>query len=516
MPLNNKSDISLGWANKPPRLIAARVIGFISVMLLVYFWGLNLAEPNPLDWRWTRALFGGLAFIAWVSFLFSLLRLMACLSPKPEAFTPEVLSDDLPHYTVLVPLFNEANMVRGLMQALEAIKYPHAKLQILLICETVDPQTIARVKFHMRAPFELIIVPRGSPQTKPRALNYAMQYARGDFVTIYDAEDRPHPDQLLTALAAFKDKPNWAALQAPLDYFNANQNWLTQQFSLEYAALFHVWLPWLMRLKLPFPLGGTSNHMRRNALDKVGGWDAHNVTEDADLSFRLAAQGYEIGYITPPTQEEAVSRLPDWHFQRARWIKGYIQTWQVHMNAPFAPLGFTGVRRFICLQLTLGITLLSVWFYVPAIIAMATAWLWMMSQGQAIYVQPFYLFSFVFSISTALLIGTVGAVRAGKLHLLKAVIFMPAYWGLLFAPSLRAVWELKRIPFHWHKTEHGIGLGICIFLGITGFRNHFKKHTTIKPHRLPWMLISLAAIATGFMLLVHVVNLFGLETGRNR
>ena len=456
MPLQTMRDRSLGKADKPPRLMAIRVISLIFIIGLIYISGTHFSKPNALHWDWRHALFGGLALTAWISFLFSLLRLAACIAPKPKAFRPETLSDKLPPYTVLVPLYNEANMVRSLMQALEAIEYPRDKLQIMLICEAVDPKTIASVNFHMRAPFELIIVPKGTPQTKPRALNYAMQFARGAYVTIYDAEDRPHPQQLLTAVAAFKARPDWGALQAPLDYFNAQQNWLTRQFSLEYAALFHVWLPWLMRLKLPFPLGGTSNHMRREALDKVGGWDAHNVTEDADLSFRLAAYGYGVGYITSPTQEEAVSRLPDWHFQRARWVKGYMQTWIVHMGAPLAPIGTKGVLRFACLQLTLGITLLSVWFYVPAIVAMVTALIWIIGTGQSLTLHPFYVFSFAFSISTAMLIGGIGAMRAGKPYLIQSAIFMPAYWALLFAPSLRAIWELKRIPFHWHKTEHGV------------------------------------------------------------
>jgi len=461
MPLQKKREISLGWADNPPRLIVVRLISLITFMGLIYLSGTALSalgtpHLNWHHWDWRQALFGILALIAWISFLFSLLRLMACLSPKPKAFTPEPIHNDLPRYTVLVPLFNEANMVGGLMQALEAIEYPRDKLQILLICEAIDPTTITSVRFHMRAPFELIIVPKGTPQTKPRALNYAMQSARGQFITIYDAEDRPHPKQLLTALSAFKAKPNWAALQAPLDYFNSQQNWLTRQFSLEYAALFHVWLPWLMRLKLPFPLGGTSNHMRRVALHDIGGWDAHNVTEDADLSFRLAYFGYEIGYITPPTQEEAVSRMPDWHFQRARWIKGYIQTWNVHMGRLITPKKTKGLRRLVCLQLTLGMTLLSVWVYVPALITMATALIWMTANGYDIAVQSFYLFSFIFSIATAILIGCVGAARAGKPSLIKSAVFMPTYWTLLFAPALRAIWELKRIPFHWHKTEHGV------------------------------------------------------------
>ncbi|MEP1230613.1 MAG: glycosyltransferase family 2 protein [Litorimonas sp.] len=452
----SKKNMRIGRANTLPKRFMFRAISLLIIICLVALFVVDVALIELPVFNLRNLIFKLLTIMAWVSFIFSGFRLAACLSPKPKAFTPATLANDLPVYTVLVPLFNEANMVSGLMQALDAIIYPREKLQILLICEVIDPNTIAHVQRHMRAPFDLIIVPKGHPQTKPRALNYAVQYANGEFITIYDAEDRPHPLQLLTAITAFKTHPKWAALQAPLEYFNADQNWLTRQFSLEYAALFHVWLPWLARLKLPFPLGGTSNHMRARALHHIGGWDSYNVTEDADLSFRMAAYGFDIGYITPPTQEEAVSRLPDWHFQRARWIKGYIQTWQVHMRAPFLPRGIKGLRRFICLQLTLGMTLLSVWFYVPALMSMAVGAIWVLLTEQSLFAHPFYMISFIVSITTAILIGIIGAGRAGRPQLIKSALCMPAYWALLFPPTLRAAWELGRIPFHWHKTEHGV------------------------------------------------------------
>jgi len=184
------------------------------------------------------------ALIAWASVLISMLRLGACFTPKPECKQSYKVKET-PIYTVLVPLFHEANMVESLMKNLEAFHYPQEKLEILLICETVDPETIAAVKHHLRPPFQLIIVPKGTPQTKPRALNYAFQFSRGEFITIYDAEDQPHPDQLIAALKAFEENDDWCAVQAPLDYFNIKDSWLAKQFALEYAALFHVWLPFL-------------------------------------------------------------------------------------------------------------------------------------------------------------------------------------------------------------------------------------------------------------------------------
>lgn len=447
-PVRESSDLpsTLGYAD----VTATRPIsnGLILLGCVAYFCWIFF------DFR--EAVKGLFAAMAWVSVAFASLKLVAIATPKPKDIGVAEISADLPNYVVLVPLFHEAQMVEQLMAGLEHLRYPIGKLEILLITEEVDPFTTQAVATALHPPFRQIVVPKGSPQTKPRALNYALQTSSADFVTIYDAEDRPHPDQLLAAIAALQSSPDLAAVQAPLDYFNHDDNWLTRQFALEYAALFHVWVPFLARLKLPFPLGGTSNHMRRKALDHIGGWDAHNVTEDADLSFRLAANGYQIGYIHYPTQEEAVSIFQDWKLQRARWIKGYIQTWDVHMSKPFAPGGIKGVARLFTLQLTLALTLLSVMFYTPVVIGIplvaAICW-WV---GAPIEIGLTYSLTFVFSISVGCLIGVVGAHRAGKPSLIRSAIAMPAYWLLLLGPALRAVKELRRQRFHWHKTRHGV------------------------------------------------------------
>ena len=404
---------------------------------------------------WSQTLLNLTAFIAIISVIYAALRLTACLAQKPKP--PKNISiENWPFYTVLVPLFREANMVPQLMSALSELDYPKDKLEIFMICEAVDPETVEEVRKRIGGVFHLIVVPPGSPQTKPRALNFAMHRARGDFVTIYDAEDIPDPGQLKAAIRTFKADDNLGALQAPLDYANAQDNFLTRQFGLEYAALFHVWVPFLSALGLPFPLGGTSNHMRRIALDEIEGWDSHNVTEDADLSFRLAAQNWRLGYITPPTQEEAVSNYRAWHFQRARWMKGYFQTWQCHMRAPFAPGGLRGLARFFTLQLTLGLTLISALFHLPVMAGVLIYCLLQYLSGNAITIPAPFLASLAISYGAGMLIGAVGAFRAGKPALLLSVPFMPLYWFALCAPTIRALWELRRTPFHWHKTEHGV------------------------------------------------------------
>ena len=224
------------------------------------------------------------------------------------------------------------------------------------------------------------------------------------------------------------------------------------QFGLEYASLFHVLIPAFDRLGLPFPLGGTSNHIRRVALERVGGWDPYNVTEDADLAFRLAADGGQIGSINPPTQEEACHRLRPWFKQRSRWIKGYIQTWKVHMQSPLQG----GWRRALMLQLTLGLSLLSIAFYAPVMLGFL---LWSVAQMSGIVsegVAPIYLTALGLSLGCGMMVGAIGAVRMGKPRLLLSVLGMPLYWLLLFPPFIQALWELRTRPYYWHKTEHGV------------------------------------------------------------
>ncbi|CAM3733965.1 Cellulose synthase/poly-beta-1,6-N-acetylglucosamine synthase-like glycosyltransferase [Litorimonas haliclonae] len=395
------------------------------------------------------------ALIAWLSVGVAALRLFAVRYQKPARPRPEPTTD-FPFYSVLVPIFNEDNMVRHLMNRLERLDYPRDNLEILIICEEIDPKTIRAVQLNLRPPFRLIITPKGAPQTKPRALNYALQFAKGDLVTIYDAEDKPHPQQLKSAWAAFLERPDWAALQAPLDYYNSGANWLTRQFTLEYAALFHVWIPFLAKLGAPFPLGGTSNHIRREALEACRGWDAHNVTEDADLSFRLAALGYKIGFLDCPTEEEAVANLKDWQKQRARWMKGFMQTWMVHMHRPLRPFSWAGVMRFLTLQLTLGYTLLCASVFTPVVVF---ALLYPVLHYIWDFTLPFswpYLLALALSLGMGIFIGMVGAIRAGKPELLSSALLMPFYWILLFWPTVRALIEIWASPFHWHKTPHGV------------------------------------------------------------
>lgn len=264
----------------------------------------------------------------------ALLRLAAAISRPPQPPPVPLLGDsDLPVYTVLVPLRDEAHMVGQLTEALRRIDYPPEKLDVLFVVETRSLATVAAVQQELADPrFELVLVPDAMPRTKPKALNYAMPLVRGEHLVVYDAEDIPEPRQLRLAASTFAAYPELVCLQAELVIDNANEGPLAALFAGEYAGQFGLMLPLLARLALPMPLGGTSNHFRVDALRLVGGWDAFNVTEDADLGVRLARLKLKTATIDSRTGEEAPIHLGAWLKQRSRWMKGWMRPFSKSHN----------------------------------------------------------------------------------------------------------------------------------------------------------------------------------------
>ena len=371
--------------------------------------------------------------------------------------------EPLPVYSVLVPLYREAAVVPGLLAALRALDYPKDRLDVMLIVEAVDAETIAALRgADIDANMRILEVPDGAPRTKPRAIQYALQIARGEYVVVYDAEDEPEPDQLRRALAALRAGGEAiGCLQAQLNIYNSDASWFTRQFTVEYTVLFDCILPALERLRLPVPLGGTSNHFPRRVLEAVGGWDPYNVTEDADLGIRLARRGFHVGVLPSTTWEEAPLTFRIWKGQRTRWLKGWMQTYLVHMRRPRLLWRELGARRFIGFQVLMAGMILSSlvhpWFYV-----LIAADIW---QGRLLAVPDSVFGQWLLGIGivnlvlgyiSAIALGTVAAARRGRLRLAAHALMMPIYWlGISFA-AYRALWQLVTAPFHWEKTEHGI------------------------------------------------------------
>lgn len=440
------------------RRLSPEQAGFAALLLSVLLAGILLAPAETLALAASAA--AGLFFAGIIA-----LRLL-CLIPgaaAPAPQPPDIPDDDLPGYTVLVPLFRETAVLGQLTAALGALAYPPDKLDIKVLLEEEDiAMRRAVAALALPKTFEVLTMPAGKPQTKPRALNFGLAFARGELLTIYDAEDIPDPRQLRKAAAVFAaSDPSLACLQARLCFFNPQENWLTRQFAAEYDVLFGLLLPALAGLGLPIPLGGTSNHFRIAALRQAGGWDAFNVTEDADLGIRLARLGFRTGTLASVTFEEANTRALNWMRQRARWLKGFLATWLVHMRHPAALWRELGAAGFLTVQAVTAGVFLSALFYpvcfataAYSIIAMPAA------AGEAAvlaFLGGLNLFVLLAGHGVAMAAGwrALAPRRRGRAAL-GTIATMPLYWVLLCCAAWLALWQFLVAPWHWNKTEHGL------------------------------------------------------------
>tara|TARA_R110001606_G_scaffold222909_2_gene370871 strand:+ start:3082 stop:4530 length:1449 start_codon:yes stop_codon:yes gene_type:complete len=365
--------------------------------------------------------------------------------------TPALAVDVLlPVYTILIALKDEASSAAQLSRAMRGLDYPADRLDLKLLIETGDEATRAALLAQAWPEgTELLVLPPGLPRTKPRALNYGLERARGTYVVVYDAEDRPAPDQLRTAARAFAvGSATLACVQAPLIGVPEHGNWLSRQWALEYAIQFGRVLPALALYGLPIALGGTSNHFKRTKLVEVGGWDAWNVTEDADLGLRLARHGASVGVIAPPTLEAPPQRAGVWLAQRSRWLKGFLQTWLVLMRTPFSASREMGLGGFLSMQLTLGAAILSALVHGPwalwCLVCVIMPGLHLGTLGTCLM-----LVSYIMGIATGL-----AAPRRDGAGAIAAALTSPFYWPLQSIAMGRALYGLWHQPHFWAKTPH--------------------------------------------------------------
>lgn len=391
----------------------------------------------------------GMSFRAWLAWSG---RQKECRGAAASPF-------DLPIYTVLVPVRREAAMLPGLIRALKALDYPRDRLDLKLVAEEDDAETLAAARTLARhGQFEIVAVPPCEPRTKPKACDYALHFARGEFVVVYDAEDRPEPDQLRKAVAAFRARRDTACFQARLAIYNQRDGWLARMFALDYAIWFRTLLPGLERIGAPMPLGGTSNHFRAGVLRAAGAWDPFNVTEDADLGIRLARLGHRVAMLDSTTFEEAPARLGPWLRQRTRWQKGYMQTLLVHTRRPATLARDVGLRGLAAIELFLGG---AVWS------ALVNPVLWVIFAASCAFAQHGVHAHLMESLARITGLGLLaanallaalsanGARATGRLSAAARALSYILYWILISAAAYRALPQLVLRPFHWEKTPHG-------------------------------------------------------------
>lgn len=366
-----------------------------------------------------------------------------------------------PSYSLLVPLYREAAIVPALVRALVRLDYPADRREILFLVEQDDMTTRAALAEDPLPPgSHIVAIPSVGPRTKPKALAYGLSFARGEHVVVFDAEDQPEPDQLKQAAAAFARMPaDVACLQARLNVYNARENVLTALFALDFCLWFDALLPGLERFGAPMPLGGSSNHFRRAALEAAGGWDPYNVTEDADLGLRLARLGQRVATLASTTFEEAPVTLAAWLSQRTRWMKGYLQTYLVHMRDPLALWRDVGPLGFLTVQLILGGTVLA-GLVTPLLWALFALWL---ATGAGVLgglSGTALLFASLASLigGNALLVflSLLAPLRRGWLFLVPMAVLVPIFWLLVSIAAWRALFSLIARPWAWAKTPHGL------------------------------------------------------------
>lgn len=450
--LDERPDLSARYRISPNQGFLA---GLAAASLIVLFWSF----PVPL--------FVSIHLVSTMFFLScSGLKALCALSAgrlRPARWELPADASRLPVYSVLVALHREAEVVPQLLTALGRIVWPRDRLEIKLVCEADDRATIDAIRAHNPRGFvEIVEVPPSLPRTKPKALRFAMALTTGDFIVLYDAEDRPHPGQLVEAYTRFRSAdPRVVCLQAPLHVTNAGRSVLARMFAFEYAGLFRSVLPWLAARAQVLPLGGTSNHFRRAALEEIGSWDPHNVTEDADVGVRLCRFGYRAETITLPTLEAAPEELRVWLPQRTRWLKGWLQTWLVHMRHPVNLLAEVGPVSFLLVQILLAGMFFSALLH-PVIFLSAIAYSVMPLLGFSLAQWQLWLLGvdcavLLFSYAVFVLLGWRSLTFRERTGLPLIVAMTPVYWLLTSYAAWLAAMEFIRHPHRWNKTPHKPG-----------------------------------------------------------
>ncbi len=371
-----------------------------------------------------------------------------------------IVFDDLPMYSILCPLYKEEKILSQFIKAMENLKYPINKLEVILLFEEDDVKTIEFAKsLDLPKQFRIEVIPHRLPKTKPKAINYGLNIAKGEYIVVYDAEDMPESDQLLKSANCFsKESTDVVCLQAKLNFYNPTHNILTRAFTAEYSFWFDCILQGLQIINAPIPLGGTSNHFRKDKLIELGGWDPFNVTEDCDLGMKLYNKGCKVKILDSTTFEEANSDVFNWIRQRSRWIKGYMQTHIVYTRSLF-----NMKREFIFfMQAIIGWR----WFTLlvnPLMWTLTVIYILEYSHVVGFYkdIFPpviFYMAVLSLAIGNFLYVyyNLIGLAKKGYWNLIPSIIFIPFYWLLMSYSSFIALYQLFVKPHFWEKTHHGL------------------------------------------------------------
>jgi cellulose synthase/poly-beta-1,6-N-acetylglucosamine synthase-like glycosyltransferase len=455
-----------GFADRVPLMSARSLLSrgqrnaFIGTLILIAI-GLVLSVRTTITALVAALTCAYVVAVIYRAYLFSRSTRSNALTIVSDEDALSVPDAELPFYTVLLPAYNEASVINKLVENLAQMDYPVDRLEVLLLVEEDDEETLTALRASEPPPqFKLVLIPPAEPRTKPKALNFGLTLARGEIVAVYDVEDKPDILQLRRAAVTLsRNGPEVACVQAQLSYRNATQNIITKWFTVEYAMWFSFFLPGLVTLNAPIPLGGTSNHFRKDALRALGGWDPYNVTEDCDLGIRMFREHYEILVLESITLEEANSDFVNWVKQRSRWYKGYLQTFLIHLRSPRElnkEIHFKGMGHLCAfVGSTPILATLNPIFWIMTIV-------WFVAQPEflrEVFPAPVYYVGLIlWSFGNFLLwyLTVLTARHIEREGLVLAAVLVPIYWVMMSIAALKATWQLIVTPSFWEKTAHGL------------------------------------------------------------
>jgi cellulose synthase/poly-beta-1,6-N-acetylglucosamine synthase-like glycosyltransferase len=366
------------------------------------------------------------------------------------------ITKDLPKYCILLPMRNEPiPVIKALIKNMNKLNYPKDKLDIVMLIDIDDDYLEEAKNLSVPSHFRILSSEASFPFTKPKVCNLGLITTDAEFVSVYDAEDAPDPDQLLKVLYKFEQDENIACVQCRLNYNNKNHNWLSKFFNLEYLTWFSLTIVGLDKIQgqnAVIPLGGTSQHLRVKDLIEMGGWDAVNVTEDCDLGIRLARMGRRTIICDSVTNEIAVTEVKHWIPQRTRWQMGFMVTYINHC------------KSFVSLSRQLGPAGLFHFFmsifgnFINPLITPLLFVIWFRSfflgySGETfLELLPWITLigNFILIVATHL----IASIKYQNGRFWYMAILQPIYYLLQVVSVHRAVYKLITAPYKWEKTAH--------------------------------------------------------------
>lgn len=393
--------------------------------------------------------------IGFVNYLYLLIfRIQNNLSPVPPSASAnrELTVEDLPSITIILPLKNEDEVIRGTLNAINDLQYPQEKKQVIVVIEDTDRVTLSTIsRIELKPNVEILLIPEAAPFTKGRALLHGIRKAEGEIITVYDAESRPERDQLMKAVSILSEEKSGLCLQAKIHISNKSGNWITRNFAGEYYEWYERHLKTLSHEGFSFGLGGNSFFIRRKDLLNAGAWDPFNVTEDADLAVRLIENGVRIRLFDSVTKETCPKNLTDWSNQRTRWNKGLFITQLVHLPGSVLNGKFRFSQWVNFWLPMVGSALVPFYnFFIP---------LFMVSAGLSYYTLTTMSISLWTLLGINLLSSTIlNRITYQRINIessfLSIFTDVLAYLLIHLYAGFKAYAEYFISPLHWHKTIH--------------------------------------------------------------